>query len=433
MSTTFILFFSFFFLMALSVPIGVSLGFAAVLAMVLGMNTPLVIVAQTMFGGINSFPLMAIPFFILAGNLMTAGGLSKKLVEFVNLFFSRFTGGLAMVSVGSSMIFAAISGSCPATTAAIGGIMVPEMEKNGYKKSFTAATVAAAGTVGQVIPPSIPMVTYSVLAGTSVSTLFLAGIGPGILMGLSMMSVAYIYSKKNNIPRVKIHVTPNQLFHIILDSLWALIMPFIILGGIYSGIFTPTEAGAVAAVYGFIVGLVIYKDLKIRDVPRVITDSAVSAAVIMLIMATVKTFSYVLTREQIPQEIADTLLSITTNRVIILLLFNVIVIIAGFFMQSSAAIALLTPILLPIMMQVGVNPYLVGIIFIVNMGIGMITPPVGSNLYVACNIADIKFEKLVHAVIPYVVVLIIALLLITFVEPISMFLVPDKALASFGF
>jgi C4-dicarboxylate transporter DctM subunit len=428
-----ILFFGFFFLMALSVPIGVSLGFAAILAMVLGMNTPLVIVAQTMFGGINSFPLMAIPFFILAGNLMTAGGLSRKLVEFVNLFFCRFTGGLAMVSVGASMIFAAISGSCPATTAAIGGIMVPEMEKNGYKKSFTAATVAAAGTVGQVIPPSIPMVTYSVLAGTSVSTMFLAGIGPGILMGLSMMGVAYVYSKKNKIPKVKIKITTSQLVRITIDSLWALIMPVIILGGIYSGIFTPTEAGAVAAVYGFIVGLFVYRDLKIKSVPKVITDSAVSAAVIMMIMATVKTFSYVLTREQIPQQIADTLLAITDNKYIILLLFNIIVIIAGFFMQSSAAIALLTPILLPIMMQVGINPYLVGIIFIVNMGIGMITPPVGSNLYVACNIADIKFEKLVHAVTPYVIVLLVVLLLITFVEPISMFLVSDKALASFGF
>lgn len=350
MSTTAILFISFFLLIALSVPIGVSLGFAAILAMVLGMNTPLVIVAQTMFGGINSFPLMAIPFFILAGDLMTAGGISKKLVDFVNLFFSRFTGGLALVSVGSSMIFAAISGSCPATTAAIGGIMVPEMEKNGYKKSFTAATVAAAGTVGQVIPPSIPMVTYSVLAGTSVSTLFLAGIGPGLLMGASMMIVAYIYSKKHNIPKVKLKITARILFRTILDSLWALVMPAIILGGIYSGIFTPTEAGAVAAVYGLIVGLFIYRDLKWKQLPNVITNSAISAAVIMIIMATVKTFSFVLTREQIPQEIANAMLSITSNKYIILFLFNIIVIIAGFFMQSSAAIALLTPILLPILM-----------------------------------------------------------------------------------
>lgn len=433
MSTTAILFISFFSLIALSVPIGVSLGFSAVLAMVFGMNTPLVVVAQTMFGGINSFPLMAIPFFILAGDLMTAGGLSKRLVDFVNLFFSRITGGLALVAVGSSMIFAAISGSCPATTAAIGGIMVPEMEKNGYKKAFSAATVAAAGTVGQVIPPSIPMVTYSVLAGTSVSTLFLAGLGPGLLMGFSMMLVAYVYSKKNNVPKVKIEITGKLLARTLLNSIWALIMPFIILGGIYSGIFTPTEAGAVAAVYGLIVGLYIYRELTWKDVPTIITKAAISSAVIMIIMATVKTFSYVLTREQIPQQIADVLLSITTNKYIILALFNVIVIIAGFFMQSSAAIALLTPILLPILMEVGVNPYHVGIIFIVNLGIGMITPPVGSNLYVACNIANIKFEKLVQAVTPYVIALVIVLLMVTYIEPISMFLIPAKALASFGF
>ncbi|NLZ54912.1 MAG: TRAP transporter large permease [Thermoanaerobacteraceae bacterium] len=423
MSTTALLFGSFFLLLAVGVPIGVSLGCAAILAVVFGMNVPLVIVSQTMFKGIDSFPLMAIPFFILAGNLMCAGGISKKLVQFVNIFFSRFTGGLAMVTIGASMIFAAISGSCPATTAAIGGIMAPEMEKNGYDKSFTGATVAAAGTVGQVIPPSIPMVTYSVLAGTSVGTLFLCGIGPGILMGLSMMVVAYIYARKHNIPKVKVKITFKQLISIVISSLWALIMPIIILGGIYSGIFTPTEAGAVAAVYGLFVGLFVYKELKLKDIPKVICDSAVSAAVIMLIMATVITFSYVLTREQIPQKIAETLLSITTNKYAILFIFNIILLITGCFLQSSAAIALLTPILLPVMESVGISPYLVGIIFIVNMGIGMITPPVGSCLYVACNVADIKFERLVKAVIPYIIVLIIALMLVTYVEPISMFLI----------
>lgn len=423
MSTTTILFGSFFLLMAIGVPIGVSLGSAAILAIVFGMKVPLVIVSQTMFNGINSFPLMAIPFFILAGNLMCAGGISKKLVQFVNLFFSRFTGGLAMVSIGASMIFAAISGSCPATTAAIGGIMAPEMEKNGYEKSFTGATVAAAGTVGQVIPPSIPMVTYSVLAGTSVSTLFLCGIGPGILMGISMMLVAYTYARRHKIPKVRVKITVKQLLITIVDSLWALIMPFIILGGIYSGIFTPTEAGAVAAVYGLFVGLFIYKDLKIKDLPKVVYDSALSAAVIMLIMATVITFSYVLTREQIPQKIAEFLLAITTNKYAVLFLFNIILLIAGCFLQSSAAIALLTPILLPVMTSVGISPYLVGIIFIVNMGIGMITPPVGSCLYVACNVADIKFERLVKAVIPYIIVLIIVLMMVTYIEPISMFLI----------
>ena len=421
--TTIILFGSFFLLIGVGVPIGVSLGGAAILAIVCGMKTPLVIVAQTMFNGINSFPLMAIPFFILAGNMMCEGGISRKLVQFVNLFFCGFRGGLAMVSIGASMIFAAISGSCPATTAAIGGVMVPEMEKNGYDKAFTAATVAAAGTVGQVIPPSIPMVTYCVLAGTSVSTLFLAGIGPGILMGLSMMLVAYLYARKHNIPKVKSTITPRILLRTTIDSIWALTMPAIILGGIYSGIFTPTEAGAVAAVYGMIVGLFIYKDLKISQVPKILWDSAVASSVIMLIMATVITFSFVLTREQIPQKIAEVLLSITDNKYVVLFLFNIVVLIAGCFLQSSAAIALLTPILLPVMEKVGISPYLVGIIFIVNMGIGMITPPVGSCLYVACNISNIKFETLVKAVVPYIIVLITALMMITYIEPISMFLI----------
>ncbi|MEG1844345.1 MAG: TRAP transporter large permease, partial [Clostridia bacterium] len=279
-----------------------------------------------------------------------------------------------------------------------------------------------AGTVGQVIPPSIPMVTYSVLAGTSVSTLFLCGIGPGILMGLSMMLVAYFYARKHNVPKVKMQLTAKLVLKTLLDSLWALIMPVIILGGIYSGIFTPTEAGAVAAIYGLIIGLFVYKDLKIKNVPKILVDSAVAAAVIMIIMATVQTFCYVLTREKIPQMIATALLSVTSNKYAILFIFNIIVLIAGCFMQSSAAIALLTPILLPVMTAVGISPYLVGIIFIVNMGIGMITPPVGSCLYVACNISNLSFEKLVRAVIPYILVLLICLMLVTYVEPISLLL-----------
>lgn len=422
MDTTTILFFSFFALLIIGVPIGVSLGASAIMAIVLGMNVPLIIVAQTMFGGINSFPLMAIPFFILAGNCMCEGGISKKLVQFVNLFFCRFTGGLAMVAIGSSMIFAAISGSCPATTAAIGGVMVPEMEENGYDKAFTGATVAAAGTVGQVIPPSIPMVTYAVLSGVSVSTLFLSGVGPGIVMGIGMMVVAYRYAKKNNIPRIHSEISVKQVLTTFVDSIWALIMPVIILGGIYSGTFTPTEAGAVAVIYGMFVGLFIYKDLKPGNIVKVLCDSAVGAAVIMLIMATVGTFSYVLTIEQIPQMIAEVLLGITSNKYVLLFIFNIIVFIAGCFLQSSAAVALLTPILLPVMLSAGISAYVVGIVFIVNMGIGMITPPVGSCLYVACNIADLKIEQLVKAVVPYIIALLIALMLITYVEPISMFL-----------
>ncbi len=418
-----LLFGSFFLLMFLGVPIAVALGLAAVLAIVSGLNSSLIITAQSMFNGINSFPLMAIPFFILAGNMMGEGGISKKLVTFVNLFFSRIRGGLAMVAIGASMFFAAISGSCPATTAAIGGIMVPEMEKNGYGKDFAAATVAAAGTVGQVIPPSIPMVTYCVLANTSVSTLFLAGVGPGLLMGISMMIVAYLYAKKQGVAIVKEKKSMGEVIHICIDSLWALIMPVIILGGIYSGIFTPTEAGAVAAIYGMIVGIFVYKELKWKDVPKVLCNSAVAASVIMLIMATVSTFGYVLTMARIPQAIASSLLSFTTNKYLLLVLFNIVVLIAGCFLNSSAAIALLTPILLPVLTSVGVDPYMVGIVFIVNMAIGMITPPVGNCLYVACNIADLKFEALVKACMPYLIALVLSLIAITYIEPVSMFLV----------
>lgn len=418
-----LLFISFFALMFLNIPIAVCLGMAAIITINFGIHVPLVIAAQTMFNGINSFPLMAIPFFILAGNLMGEGGVSRQLVKFINLFFSRIRGGLAMVAIGASMFFAAISGSCPATTAAIGAIMVPEMEKNGYDKMFTAATVASAGTLGQIIPPSIPMVTYCVLAGTSVSKLFLAGVGPGILMGILMMSVAYWYAVKHKIARVKTAISVPVVLQTLGTSIWALIMPAIILGGIYSGIFTPTEAGAVAAVYGLIIGLFVYKDLKFKDVPKVICNSAVGAAVIMLIMAAVSTFGFVLTRAHIPEIIAQSMLSITSNKYVLIFIFNIIVLIAGCFLQSSAAIALLTPILLPVLTKVGINPYMVGIIFIVNLGIGMITPPVGSCLYVACNIAHIKFEALVKSCVPYLIVLTIALLMTSYIEAIPMTLV----------
>jgi C4-dicarboxylate transporter DctM subunit len=415
-----LLFISFFVLMFMGVPIAVCLGAAAIFTILYGMNVNLMVTAQTMFNGINSFPLMAIPFFILAGNLMGEGGISKKLVSFVNLFFARVRGGLAMVAIGASMFFAAISGSCPATTAAIGSIMVPEMQKNGYDKMFSAATVAAAGTLGQIIPPSIPMVTYCVLAGTSISKLFLTGVGPGILMGVFMMIVAYFYARKKKISLIAHKITVTDVIKITFDSLWALVMPVIILGGIYSGIFTPTEAGAVAAVYGLIIGTFVYKDLKPHNIPKVICDSAVASAVIMLIMATVSTFGYVLTREHIPQLIAENMLALTKNKYVLLFIFNIIVLIAGCFLNSSAAIALLTPILLPVLTSVGISAYMVGIIFIVNMGIGMITPPVGNCLYVACNIANIKFEPLVKAIVPYMIVLILSLFLITYIEPISM-------------
>lgn len=415
-----ILFIAFFILLLLNVPIAVCLGAASVIAMGVDGSTSLVAIPQAMFTSVNSFSLMAIPFFILAGNVMATGGISKRLVNFANLLVGGIKGGLSMAAILASMIFAAISGSCPATTAAIGSIMLPEMEKNGYKTDFSAATVAAAGTVGQVIPPSVPMVTFCVLGGCSVGTLFMAGILPGILMGVVMMVISYIYAVKHKIIPVREKKSLKEILHVLMDSIWAILMPVIILGGIYSGIFTPTESAAVAVIYGLLVGAFIYRDLKLKDIVKILNDSAAGTAVIMLIMATAGGFSWILTSERIPQLIATTLLGLTSNKYVLLFLFNIVLLIAGCFLNPSAAVILLTPIMLPVLTAVGVSPYLVGIVMIVNLAVGQITPPVGSCLYVACNIAHIKLEPLVKAILPYLIALIATIFVITYVEPISL-------------
>lgn len=417
------LFLVFFILMIIGVPIAVCLGLSAIITIAVSTNVPLIISASTMFSGIDSFPLMAIPFFILAGNMMSEGGISKRLINFANIFVGKLAGGLAIVAIVSAMFFAAISGSSPATTAAIGGVMLPAMKKDGYDDYFAGATVAAAGTVGIVIPPSISMVLYSVLAGTSIDRLFLAGFGPGVVMGLAMILYAYVYAKKHNLRSDKPRPSLLECFRIFIDSFWALLMPVVILGGIYSGIFTPTESAVVAVFYGLFVGIFIYKDLKVKDLPKILCNSASATAVIMIIMGAAGTFGWLLAREHIPQVIASGLLSMTTNKYILLLLFNVILLIAGCFLNASAAIVLLTPILLPILTNVGLNPYLIGIIMIVNLAIGQITPPVGACLYVACNVGNLNFEKLIKETMPYLLLLLVALMLITYVEPVSLFLV----------
>ena len=420
------LFGTFFVLLMIGTPIGACLGLAAVATIVMtGMRVNMAVVAQTMFAGMTSYQLMAIPLFILCGNLMGDGGLSKKLVDFINLFFRRFKGGLAYVTIAASAFFAAISGSSPATTAAIGGIMAPEMQKSGYDEDFSLATAAAAGTLGQIIPPSVGMVSYAVLAEVSVGTLFLTGFGPGILMAVIMMLYAHMYVKRNkNIKIDTRKVTKQEAIRTFFESVWALIMPLIILGGIYTGVFTPTESGAIACVYGLVCGKWIYKTLKWKDVPKILVNTAVGAGTIMLILGSVQTFSFVLTRGHIPQLLADAMLSLTTNKFVILFMFNILLLIAGMFLNAVSAIALFTPILLPVLQSVGVNPYLAGIIMIVNLGVGMITPPVGNCLYVACGMSKrLTFEQVSKACVPYIIALTIALLLITYVEPIAMGLI----------
>lgn len=420
------LFGSFVVLLLIGTPIAASLGLAAVCTIIMcGMRMNLMVVAQTMFSGMTSYQLMAIPLFILCGNLMCDGGLSKKIVDFIGLFCRKSKGSLSYITILASALFAAISGSSPATTAAIGGVMAPEMIKNGYDEDFTLATAAAAGTLGQIIPPSVGMVSYAVLAEVSVGTLFLAGFGPGILMAIFMIIYANYYVKKNpNIKSMGEKPTLREGVKVFVQSIWALVMPIIILGGIYTGLFTPTESGAIAAIYGFICAKWIYKTFKWSDLPNVLINTAVGSGTIMLVLGSVQTFSVVLTRGNIPHALAEAMLSITTSKIILLLLFNIILLIAGMFLNAVSAIALFTPILLPIMTKVGVDPYLVGIVMIVNLGVGMITPPVGNCLYVACGMSKtLTFEQISKACIPYIIALTIALFIITYIEIVPMGLI----------
>lgn len=417
---------TFVLLLMIGSPIAVSLGLAGVATIAASaMRVKMMVVTQALYAGMTSYQLMAIPLFILCGNLMCDGGMSKKLVDFVDLFFHRTKGGLAYVTIVASAFFAAISGSSPATTAAIGGVMTPEMQKSGYDEDFTLATAAAAGTLGQIIPPSVGMVTYAVLAEVSVGMLFLTGFGPGILMALFMLIYAHIYVKKN--PNIKVDDSRKsfgEAIKVFSQSVFALIMPLIILGGIYSGLFTPTESGAIAAVYGLVCSKFIYRTLRWSDIPKILVNTGVGSAVIMIILGSVQIFGIVLTRGHIPETIATSLLSMTSNKYVLLLLFNVLLLFAGMFLNAVSAISLFTPILLPIFTAVGVDPYLLGIIMIVNLGIGMITPPVGNCLYVACGMSKgLTFEQVSKACLPYIIALFFALLLITYVEPIAMGLV----------
>lgn len=405
----------------LKVPIGFSLILSSAITLVLHANTPLQIVPQRLFTATDSFPYMAVPFFILAGNLMSQGGISQRLVKFANSLIGHLSGGLGMVSIAACMFFAAISGSSAATTAAIGGIMIPEMVQRKYDKSFSAAINAAGGTIGVIIPPSIPFVTYGVLTGASITTLFMAGFGPGILMGLALMSVVWIISKKRGYREAE-KASFKEVIVSFKDSILALLMPIIVLGGIYGGYFTATEAAVVAVVYALIIGIFVYKNLNMKNLPKIFADSAVSTAGVLLLIAAASLFGWILTNNNIPKMIAQGILGISTNKIVILLLINLLLFIVGTFLDTVAALIILVPILYPIATALGVNAVHFGMILCVNLAVGMITPPFGACLFVACGVANIKLEQIVRSIIPFILALIVVILLVTFVEPISMFI-----------
>jgi C4-dicarboxylate transporter DctM subunit len=417
----FVLFGSLLLLFILKVPIGFSLILSSAITLVVCVDTPLQIVPQRLFTATDSFPYMAVPFFILAGNIMSEGGISQRLVKFANSLIGHLSGGLGMVSVAACMFFAAISGSSAATTAAIGGIMIPEMVRRKYDRSFSAAINAAGGTIGVIIPPSIPFVTYGVLTGASITTLFIAGFGPGILMGLALMTVVAVISKKRGYREDK-KASLKEIVVGFRESILALLMPIIVLGGIYSGYFTATEAAVIAVVYALFVGVVIYRNLNMENLPRIFANSAVSTAGVLLLIAAASVFGWILTSNNIPRMIAEGIMSVSSNKIVILLLINLLLFIVGTFLDTVAALIILVPILFPIATAIGVGAVHFGMIICVNLAVGMITPPFGACLFVACGVANIKLEQIVKNILPFIAALVIVILLVTFIEPVSMFL-----------
>ncbi len=417
----YVLFGVFILLVICNVPIAASLCLAAIVSIVVSDSVPLIVVGQKLFASIDSFPLMAIPFFMIAGNLMEKGGISKRLIAFANSIVGALSGGLALVTVLASMFFAAISGSSPATVAAIGSIMIPAMVRQGYSKEFATATQASAGYIGVIIPPSIPMVTFGVVTGTSIGQLFMAGFIPGALFGGALMLVAYITARRNNYMGDQ-QASTKQICYAFKESILALLMPIIILGGIYGGIFTPTEAANVAVVYGLFVGIFIYKELSWADIPEILKKSAVSSALVMLIIATASAFGLILTREAIPAQIAEIFLSITSNPIMLLLFINIMLLIIGTFMETNAAIIIMAPIFFPVIMEMGINPVHFGVLMVANLAIGMITPPLGVNLFVACGLTKLKIEQVVKANWYYLFASLVVMGLITYFPEISMWL-----------
>ncbi len=417
---TALLFGGFIFFAAVSVPIGISLGMAVMLVIIATGTVDLTFMAQGLTTAMDSFPLMAAPFFILAGEVMGRGGISRRLLKLADIAFGRFTGGLGLVTVVACMLFAAISGTGSATVAAIGSVMVPEMLKKGYNKGFAGGLVASSGAIGAMIPPSITMVIYCVTAGVSITALFSAGIIPGIVIGISLIIYTLIFSKKNGYTGSTKRYSGKEVLASVKEGIPAILMPVIILGGIYGGVFTPTEAAAVAVVYGFIVALFVYKEISFKDIGDIVLKSALMTSVILVIIGTSAGFGRILALERIPQVIANAIVGFSSSKIVILLLLNLLLLFVGTFMETLAAVIILTPILLPIVTSFGMSPVHFGVMMVINLAIGFVTPPLGANLFVTTQIMDITFEEVSKAIIPFIITMVIALLFITFVPVISM-------------
>lgn len=410
-----------FGLMLTGMPISISLGLTVLSFLFFMSHVPPETVAMKLFTGIEKFEIMAIPFFILAGNFLTHGGVAKRMINFATSMVGHWHGGLGLAGVLACALFAAVSGSSPATVVAIGSILLPAMVKAGFPRRFGAGVITTSGSLGILIPPSIVMVIYAVATNSSVGALFMAGVIPGIILATTLGSVAYYRARKNNYPRLP-KATVTQRLKAFRESVWGLLLIVIVLGGIYSGVFTPTEAAAMSAVYAFIVAVFIYKDMPLKGIPKVLLDSANMSAMLLYIITNAVLFSYLMTSEQIPQVMADWILGHHLGKIAFLLVTNILLLLAGNVMEPSSIILILAPILFPVAMQLGIDPIHFGILMTVNMEVGMCHPPVGLNLYVASGITKMGITELTVSVLPWLIAMVIFMLLITYVPAISLWL-----------
>lgn len=414
-----ILFGSFAIFLLLQVPIAISVGMSIVLYLVTCSPLPLTYLTTNMFTALDSFPLMAIPFFILAGALMEGGGLSKRLADLGGAAVGHITGGFAIVTVLTCMFFGAISGSGPATVAAIGAVMVPAMIEHGYDKSFSVALIAASGCLGVIVPPSIPMVLYGVSVGASVGTMFIGGFGPALVLGGGLCILSIVISKKRGYKGSDEKFTWRRLGKEFCRAIWALLVPIIILGGIYGGFFTPTEAAVIACAYGFLAGTLIYRELNLKKLYAALLSSAETVGTILIMVGTGTVLGKILALEHLPDQIMTSMTSMTDNKFLILLLINALLLVVGMIMDTTPAILILSPILYPVAKVYGIGIIHFGLIMVTNMAIAFITPPVGVNLFVASGMTKMKFTDLCKAIVPFIIVMITALLLITYLPFIT--------------
>ena len=410
-----------FVLLLVGVPVAISLGFSSVTTMLLFGNQSLLSLAQKFFHTMHVYPLLAVPFFILAGAFMTTGGVAKRMIDFANAIVGHFRGGLAMAALLASAFFAAVSGSAPATVVAVGSVMIVGMVNSGYSKSFSAGVICNAGTLGILIPPSLVMVVYGAITESSIGKLFIAGIVPGMVMTIAMMATIMIIAKRQDLPRQP-KADFGQVLRCFKEASWGLMLIVIILGGIYAGLFTPTEAAAVSAVYAFFIAVFVYKDIGFKQVPTVLVDAAKITVMLMFIIANAFMFAFVLTTLQIPQMASEFIVGLGLPVWGFLLVLNLMLLAAGNFMEPTSVVLILTPIIFPIAMEMGIDPIHLGVLMVVNMQIGLVTPPVGLNLFVTAGVAKMSLEDTVRASLPWLAVLLVVLMLITYIPWFSLVL-----------